>query len=310
MKDNVIKGNTIVLRTIPQNLIRRDDNKNILFKATDLNLISEDLNKMLVGLKKINFEILVRQKKEGLEIIAISPSDLFAEDDIRQTFDTIMKNTTSMVELVKNHASSMSSTSIFLPQDLKLDPERNIPPTVKNGILIIKNNNELQQLIDIEKIIKQRSINLGDACFEQIQSPNPFLINEDKKSSEKIELKFVEFLSTQNIKASKIIRSEPEKLSKPIKVDFSEQIIKSKKYLELVKHSLYVTKNRFIVNGEITSSYDVKNGTIKIEKILITEILDFGLGDYKDEDFIWKNNSQPIETNNSPQTEIELKSNN
>lgn len=283
-----MKNKTVVLRQIPSGIIKKD-NKKILFKSSEVNQISEDLSCILTGLERINFDILVRQNEEGLEIIAISKLDLLETDDIKKAFNKIIKNTTSMIELVQKHASAKSNTNIYLPQDLQQDPLRNTPPTVEDGVLLVKDSSELEQLISIEKIIKQRSINLGDHSFEQIKDPNPFLINEDKKLATKIELKFVEFLSIQVIKASMIISSDPEELSTPIKLDFSEQITQSKKHLELVKHSLYEEKNTFVVNGEITSSYDIKNDTIKIEKILVTEILDFGLKGYDNSNLIWQN---------------------
>lgn len=289
-----MENNTVVLRQIPNDIIKKY-NKKLLFKASEVNQISEDLKLILLGLKKINFDILVRQNDEGLEIIAISPSDMIEADDIKKAFNKIIKNTTSMIELVQKHASATSNTNIYLPQDLKQDPLRNIPPTVENGMLLVKDSNELQQLINIQKILNQRNVNLGDQFFEQIKNPNPFLINEEKFLDKKIELIFVEFLSNKIIKAFMVTNSKLDKSPKPIKLDFSEEIIKSKKHLKLVKHSLYNEKNTFVVNGEIKSSYDIKNNTTKIEKILVTEILDFGLKGYDDSNFIWKNNSKQMD---------------
>lgn len=268
------------LDRIPKNRYQTIDGRKV-FSPEDFEEFVKLQKMLLKGTKKTNYTIQIRVQDDGFDVVA---TDMMVEPDVvMNVYKEKMDRGKDIVKLVQKNADPSCNQTIFLPENLKLDSERDCAPEVINGFLYAKDSHEVTTVIEIQKRLSKSNLALHGEVFEKIDSvSNPFIVNESihKNQSIHITLQKIDYSGDYIQLWGSLF--ENGAMSKPVKIAISELLRGSKMILSLLKHLEFSIKERksFEALADYDTTYDVKNGITRTKNIFLKEIIDDGISSY------------------------------
>jgi hypothetical protein len=278
-----MKKNTdfIVLDNIPKTAFKEVDGR----KAFSPKVFSDQvqfITTLLMGTQKTSYAIDVREQNDGFEIIATGMK--IDPDFVRKSYQDKMNRGKDMARLVQEFAAPENNQTIFLPENLELDSERESSPEVISGVLHAKNGYEVLTLVEIQKRLTKSDINLSGEAFTKIDDfSNPFIVNESVQENTPLclMLQIVDYSGPHMQLSASVI--ENGALSKPVKLRIAEELQGTDQLQFLLEHLKYSVESRatFEVLADFTTTYAIKAELNKISNIKIRAFLDDGTSGYR-----------------------------
>jgi len=200
----------------------------------------------------------------------------------------------SSVKLVHENMQPGNSVQVILPGGVHVDDSKNkydVQELVGDNdqLSVSKHSSELTQLIMIQQILKERDIEI---CGQKFMSPGPystdFLVDKGELAKQRRKIIVHGWHEKKGFDV-KMLDEEKDKLL-DVKVGWSEDILRDKKHLELIKHLLYNDRRFIQVACDINTKYS-SNKTNRDKQIadfiMVNEIIDDGLGYPADAPKIW-----------------------
>lgn len=267
----------LILEQVPNELIAGEDGK-IIFSPKGLYDYAEFMIKLLGGRKNINFDMKALDIEGVIFVVSenmkIRPNQI--QTNIQNKLDSAKKN----ANLILENSGQESQKTVFLPGDLREDPDRIDDPELIDGKLTVKNNIEVQTLLEIQTELQKRDVVIDGQVFEQIpKDGNLFIEKEDlREKNQTVELKIegVDFSKSRpNFKFSIVDKSISEKNKQLVKVKLIESLINSEEIFDLISHLKFPPDQRPIFTAEcdLEKLYDEKKGLVTIKSVVMKKIL-------------------------------------
>ncbi|PLA74971.1 hypothetical protein CYQ88_03465 [Hydrogenovibrio sp. SC-1] len=267
----------LIIGLVPNEIFSSTDGK-LSFTPKTLYDHAEFTLKILGGKKHINFDLQAYSFGEKLYIIStnLKLKSEQIKSNIQSKLDSAKKN----ASLILENSGQESQKTVFLPGDLREDPERSGDPELIDGKLTVKNNIEVQTLLEIQTELKKRDVVIDGQTFEKIpKDGNLFLAKEDLRDmNQTVELKIeaIDFSKTRPIfKFSIVDKSILEKNKQLVKVKLVESLMDSQELLELISDLKFPPDERptFTAECDLEKIYDENKGLVTIKAITLKKII-------------------------------------
>lgn len=274
------KHEIIVLNKIPRAYFREVEGRKLFSPRRFDDWVR--VNYVLVnGHKKTNYDIEIREQDDGFEIVATGLK--IDPDVVISSYQDKMDRGKEMARLVQENARPEQSQTIFLPENLRLDPERERAPEVIDGYLYVRDSQEVSKLIEVQKWITKDDLYLDDEVFKKVvDSINPFVVNEYSRKSQLISFMLQKIDYSGSYLELHASVFENGILTKPIKLNIAEELTNSTILQSLMEHLKYPVDERayFEALADVQTFYDIKSNLVKTKSIKILEIKEDGLARY------------------------------
>ena len=278
MMDKITQA--IVLATFPKGVF--EEKKFNSKKVKEL----EDEFLAVRGLKSTTlFDPKVEVQGDELVLVGLTISEFDQAENVKKSYRKTEEFSQKLATVVSEGCCPDSSVQIFLPENLKKDPDRpprSVPEILEDGSFHYRTDSELEQAMAQEKALKKQDLVIGSESFKSFgKDSKKLFVNNASFKNEKLRFIYANHSNDYEIFAFPVA-TDGTVSEKPIKLSFDELLIKEKKHLQFVKHAPFVDKNPIVVVADFTKKFDLSKNKKLFNTIKVLEIVDFGFDGYSD----------------------------
>ncbi len=274
------ENKAIVICILPKNYYREVEGRKT-FSPKEVKDWVDFQATLLGSSQKINYDLELRECEEGFEIITTNRT--IESEIVKENSKIKLKMGQEMAALVSRNSTEKGQI-ICLPEQLKLDPDREGSPEIIDGYLCAKDGQQVSTLLVVQNWLKRNDFYLDGEVIKKIdQNSNSCIVNEHSHKGILVSLLLQQINYSGNYIELGASVLENGGVSKPIKLKLDESVANSTKLLSLVGHLKYHSDERayFKVLADVETNYEAKGGIVKTKSIKILEITEDGLDKYR-----------------------------